>query len=55
MTIRLNDEATDGWRPQASTCTHELFLPAYSSKEVLRERLDEALDLLAVDGSFTLQ
>ena len=52
MTFVLSEEASYGRRPEASTCTHELILPAYSSKEMLRERLVEKLELLAVDGSF---
>ena len=38
--------------PEPHTCTHELDLPAYSSREELLEKLHMALDSFEADPSF---
>ena len=38
--------------PDPHTCTHELDLPAYSSKAELLEKLRKVLELFEVDPSF---
>ena len=36
--------------PRAATCFNQLFLPAYTSKEALRAKLTEALEMAAKGG-----
>ena len=44
--------SADAAYPNPHTCSHELELPAYSSRAVLRARLFRALDEFGQDGSF---
>ena len=42
--IRLFPDADEHTLPEAHTCTHELHIPDYSSREVLQQKLLMALD-----------
>ena len=50
--VTFNLLNTPGGLPEPHTCTHELDLPVYSSKEETRAKLVLALDSFEVDGSF---
>uniref|UniRef100_A0A3Q2UQA7 HECT-type E3 ubiquitin transferase n=1 Tax=Fundulus heteroclitus TaxID=8078 RepID=A0A3Q2UQA7_FUNHE len=43
MTIQILSGANDQRFPQSQTCYSNLSLPMYSTKEIMRERLTEAL------------
>ena len=49
------NEVSDGRLPEASTCFHEVRLPSNLSKDMLRARLDQALDEFALQGGFGRQ
>jgi E3 ubiquitin-protein ligase HUWE1 len=51
----MRGELPDGRLPEACTCFYEVRLPNYSSKEMLRERLEHALNEFAVQGGFGRQ
>jgi len=42
--LRLYRDAEEGTLPETHTCTHELHIPDYPSREVLREKLLVALE-----------
>ena len=42
--LRLFPDADEHTLPEAHTCTHELHIPDYSSREVLQQKLLMALD-----------
>ena len=44
----------DQWLPEAHTCTLELELPDYSSRDVLQRQLAVALDDMKRGGGFAL-
>ena len=50
-----NRKQVDGRLPTAATCSNEIYLPNYSSKEVLRIQLKCALDSFKSDASFEQQ
>ena len=42
--LRLDADADDNDLPNVHTCTHEVHLPAYSSREQLRQKLLKAVE-----------
>jgi hypothetical protein len=44
LTIGRVDDKVDEWLPSVSTCAHYFKLPAYSSREILKERLATAVE-----------
>ena len=47
-----SSSTADAYLPEAHTCSHEVSLPAYSSKAALLAKLEDALDDFAANAGF---